>query len=83
MSADINMDKLVSEITEKGHFITKEDIKIPEDKGQIKDFVEHMKSCGNDNCEIHNAMDVKEKEALMRGFSLGNKFGNMYPRYEL
>ena len=83
MSADINMDKLVSEIKDKGHFLTKEDIKIPEDKKSIKEFVEHMGSCSNDNCEVHKAMDVKEKDAMMRGFSLGNKFGNKYPRYEL
>ena len=83
MSADLNMDKLVSEIKEKGHFLTKEDISIPEDKKSIQEFVEHMGSCSNDNCEVHKTMDLKEKDAMMRGFSLGNKFWNKFPGTQL
>lgn len=81
---NFDMTKLVQEIKQKGGFLTAKDIEnIPQNPSQIKDFVEHMRSCNNDGCEIHNAMDEKEKGSMMRGFALGNKFGNKYPGVNL
>ena len=81
MSSEINMSKLVNEIKQKGKFLTSDDIKSMSGNSS-KEFVEHMKSCNNDDCEIHSTLDEKQKESLLKGFQLGNKYGNMHPGFE-
>jgi len=41
----------------------------------ITDFVEHLNSCSNDNCEIHKAKNTFGNQMYMKGFLLGAKFG--------
>tara|TARA_R110002051_G_scaffold76971_1_gene140403 strand:+ start:251 stop:538 length:288 start_codon:yes stop_codon:yes gene_type:complete len=41
----------------------------------VSDFVEHLESCDNDNCEIHKSINTKTNNYYMKGFLLGAKFG--------
>jgi len=74
MSSDINMDELVKELKTKGNFISKDDVKEP--KGFTPEqFMEHMKSCSNPKCGMHEFVEDTNKENWMRGFSYGRAFG--------
>ena len=41
----------------------------------VSEFVEHLNSCTNDNCEIHKAQNTLNNNNYMKGFLLGAKFG--------
>lgn len=41
----------------------------------VADFVEHLNSCDNPNCEIHKSINTTSNNAYMKGFLLGAKFG--------
>ena len=41
----------------------------------VSDFVEHLESCDNENCEIHKSINTKTNNYYMKGFLLGAKFG--------
>jgi len=41
----------------------------------VSEFVEHLNSCTNDNCEIHKAQSTLNNNNYMKGFLLGAKFG--------
>ena len=41
----------------------------------VSEFVEHLNTCENDNCTMHESLDVKNNDNYMKGFLLGAKFG--------
>jgi len=41
----------------------------------VADFVEHLNSCDNPDCEIHKSISTTSNNAYMKGFLLGAKFG--------
>ena len=51
-----------------------------EGMGNVGDFVEHLNSCDNDNCDIHKAKNTHGNNMYMRGFLLGAKFGKQKRR---
>ena len=46
-----------------------------EELTNVTDFVEHLDSCDNPNCEIHKSINTTSNNAYMKGFLLGAKFG--------
>lgn len=46
-----------------------------EELTNVADFVEHLDSCDNPNCEIHKSINTTSNNAYMKGFLLGAKFG--------
>tara|TARA_R110000751_G_scaffold247911_1_gene347687 strand:- start:13 stop:303 length:291 start_codon:yes stop_codon:yes gene_type:complete len=42
---------------------------------KVSDFVEHLQTCENNNCEIHKAQNTLNNNNYMKGFLLGAKFG--------
>ena len=42
---------------------------------KVSDFVEHLQTCDNNNCEIHKAQNTMNNNNYMKGFLLGAKFG--------
>ena len=45
------------------------------DVDTMADFVEHLNSCDNDDCDIHRAKNSHGNNMYMKGFVLGAKFG--------
>lgn len=41
----------------------------------VSEFVEHLNTCENENCEIHKAQNTQNNNYYMKGFLLGAKFG--------
>ena len=41
----------------------------------VSEFVEHLNTCENDECEIHQAQNTANNNNYMKGFLLGAKFG--------
>ena len=41
----------------------------------ISEFVEHLNTCENDECEIHKTQNTLNNNNYMKGFLLGAKFG--------
>jgi len=41
----------------------------------VSEFVDHLNTCDNENCEIHKAQDTLNNNNYMKGFLLGAKFG--------
>jgi hypothetical protein len=41
----------------------------------ISEFVEHLNTCENDNCTMHQSVDNLSNNNYMKGFLLGAKFG--------
>jgi len=41
----------------------------------VSEFVDHLNTCENSNCEIHKAQDTLNNNNYMKGFLLGAKFG--------
>lgn len=65
---------LKSSIDELGNKMELSD-KEKEGMTNISDFVEHMRTCTNDNCEVHKAQNTLNNNNYMKGFILGAKFG--------
>ena len=41
----------------------------------ISEFIEHLNTCENDNCSMHQSVDTLNNNNYMKGFLLGAKFG--------
>jgi len=41
----------------------------------VSEFVEHLNTCDNNECEIHQAQNNSNNNNYMKGFLLGAKFG--------
>tara|TARA_R110000751_G_scaffold197644_1_gene302680 strand:+ start:623 stop:916 length:294 start_codon:yes stop_codon:yes gene_type:complete len=61
----------INEISERMNLTQKES----EGMSSVSEFVEHLNTCDNDNCEIHKAQDTANNNNYMKGFLLGAKFG--------
>jgi len=67
-----NFDELKSELNK---FKTNLNKKEKQEVDSIEDFVNHLNSCENDDCEIHKAKNTFGNQQYMKGFLLGAKYG--------
>jgi len=61
----------INEISEKMDLTKKE----TDGMTNVSEFVEHLNTCDNNNCEIHKAQNTLNNNNYMKGFLLGAKFG--------
>tara|TARA_R100000963_G_C4567304_1_gene53642 strand:- start:10 stop:303 length:294 start_codon:yes stop_codon:yes gene_type:complete len=61
----------INEISEKMDLTQKE----TDGMTNVSEFVEHLNTCDNNNCEIHKAQNTLNNNNYMKGFLLGAKFG--------
>jgi len=61
----------INELSKNMNLNTKES----EGMTSVSEFVEHLNTCENDECEIHQAQNTANNNNYMKGFLLGAKFG--------
>ena len=61
----------INDISEKMDLTQKE----TDGMTNVSEFVEHLNTCDNNNCEIHKAQNTLNNNNYMKGFLLGAKFG--------
>jgi RNA recognition motif-containing protein len=61
----------INDISEKMDLTQKE----TDGMTNVSEFVDHLNTCDNNNCEIHKAQNTLNNNNYMKGFLLGAKFG--------
>ena len=65
------LEELKQQISQLGSSFNKK----VNDMSTESEFIEHMNTCTNDNCEVHKAQNILANNAYLKGFVLGNKYG--------
>ena len=72
-----NFDELKSELNNLKGSLNQEE---KNEVDTVEDFVDHLNTCSNDNCEIHKAKNTFGNQQYMKGFLLGAKYGKAKKR---